>query len=179
MVVNIDREEQLIKEISDLANNLMADWPSSRGRQKQFVLEYVANGFINASDAARKAGYSEKNVNNTASNMLSGINKFVHISDVVDKLKKSFDERNEELKIASGTEILQILTQHARRESIEHEVTKEGDIVKIPTTVANSIKASELIGKSYGIWTDKTELTGEIDTEISIKIDYGDDGDGD
>ncbi len=171
VVVKIDKEEKLIKEISDMANDLMKDWPSSRNRQKQFILEYVASGFINASDAARKAGYSEKNVNNTASNMLSGINKFVHISEVVEELKKAYEERNEALKIASGTEILQILTKHARRESIEYEVTKEGDVVETPTTVANSIKASELIGKSYALFTDKSEITGDMSVTIVDDID--------
>ncbi len=106
VVVKISTEEKLKKEIADLANQLMADWPSTRERQKQFVLEYVANGFINASEAVRNAGYSPKTANKQANNLLSGVDKYGHISIVVDKLKKAYDERNEVLKIASGTEIL-------------------------------------------------------------------------
>lgn len=149
----------------------MADWPSTRTRQKQFVLEYVANGFINATEAARKAGYSEKTATKQASQLLSGLDKTRHVADVVNQLKKAYDERNEALKIASGTEILQILTKHARRESIEYEVTKEGDVVETPTTVANSIKASELIGKSYALFTDKSEITGDMSVTIVDDID--------
>ncbi|HFI0686987.1 TPA: terminase small subunit [Streptococcus suis] len=171
MVVKISTEEKLKKEIADLANQLMADWPSTRERQKQFVLEYVANGFINASEAVRNAGYSPKTANKQANNLLSGVDKYGHISIVVDKLKKAYDERNEALKIATGTEILQILTKHARRESIEYEVTKEGNVVETPTTVANSIKASELIGKSYALFTDKSEITGDMSVMIVDDID--------
>lgn len=171
MVVKISTEEKLKKEIADLANQLMADWPSTRARQKQFVLEYVANGFINATEAARKAGYSEKTATKQASQLLSNLDNTRHISIVVNQLKKAYEERNEALKIASGTEILQILTKHARRESIEYEVTKEGDVVETPTTVANSIKASELIGKSYALFTDKSEITGDMSVTIVDDID--------
>ena len=171
MVVKISTEEKLKKEIADLANQLMADWPSTRTRQKQFVLEYVANGFINATEAARKAGYSEKTATKQASQLLSGLDKTRHVADVVNQLKKAYDERNEALKIATGTEILQILTKHARRESIEYEVTKEGDVIETPTTVANSIKASELIGKSYALFTDKSEITGDMSVTIVDDID--------
>lgn len=170
-MVKISTEEKLKKEIADLANQLMADWPSTRARQKQFVLEYVANGFINATEAARKAGYSEKTATKQASQLLSNLDNTRHISIVVNQLKKAYEERNEALKIASGTEILQILTKHARRESIEYEVTKEGDVVETPTTVANSIKASELIGKSYALFTDKSEITGDMSVTIVDDID--------
>ena len=170
-MVKISTEEKLKKEIADLANQLMADWPSTRARQKQFVLEYVANGFINATEAARKAGYSEKTATKQASQLLSNLDNTRHISIVVNQLKKAYEERNEALKIASGTEILQILTKHARRESIEYEVTKDGDVVETPTTVANSIKASELIGKSYALFTDKSEITGDMSVTIVDDID--------
>lgn len=178
-MVKISTEEKLKKEIAELANQLMADWPSSRARQKQFVLEYVANGFINASDAARKAGYSEKNVKSTASNMLSGINKFVHIAEVVDQLQKSFDERNEELKIASGTEVLQRLTIFGRQEPIEKyyrsEKTIDGETIveeNIYITTASdedAIKSLELLGKSMALFTDKQEV------ELSGGVQFVDD----
>ncbi|KAF3303768.1 hypothetical protein FPV24_01315 [Carnobacterium sp. PL24RED07] len=48
------------------------------------------------------------------------------------------------------------------------------EIDDIDVSAKDRIKAAELLGKRYGIWTDKTELTGEPDIEISITIDYGD-----
>ncbi|WP_439109121.1 terminase small subunit, partial [Lactobacillus crispatus] len=49
-----------MKEIEKLALDLMADWPSTRNQQKQFVLEYMKNGFSNATKAAIAAGYTKK-----------------------------------------------------------------------------------------------------------------------
>ena len=39
------------------------------------------------------------------------------------------------------------------------------------------LKAAELLGKRYGLYTDKIEA--DIDTEIHITIDYGEDDEGD
>lgn len=179
VVVKINTEEKLKNEIADLANQLMADWPSTRARQKQFVLEYVANGFINASDAARKAGYSTNRANSTASNMLSGTVKFGHITEVVEQLKKAFEERNEELKIASGTEVLQRLTRFGRQEPIEKyyrsEKTIDGEKIIEEniyiTTVSDedAIKSLELLGKSMSLFTDKQEI------ELSGGVQFVDD----
>ena len=59
-------EDKILESLQKEAASLMVDWPSSRNKQKRFVLAYIANGFTNASEAARRAGYSEKNVNKTA-----------------------------------------------------------------------------------------------------------------
>lgn len=79
--------------------------------------------------------------------------------------------------------MLEYLTSIVRGEQTEQTLRGVGEgaqeIDNIDVSAKDRIKAAELLGKRYGIWTDKTELTGEIDTEISIKIDYGDDGDGD
>lgn len=171
-------DEKLIKEISDEAIQLMADWPSSRNKQKRFILEYVATGFTNASEAARNAGYSKKTANKVANNMLSGVDKYGHIKPITEKLQSEYDKRQAELKIADGTEVMQYLTSLMRGEQTEKTVISVGDftqeITDIDVSAKDRIKAAELLGKRYGIWTDKTELTGEPDIEISITIDYGD-----
>ena len=41
------------------------------------------------------------------------------------------------------------------------------------TSVTNAIKAAELLGKRYGMWTDKVDTTGNI--EIRFEDDYGED----
>ena len=45
-------------------------------------------------------------------------------------------------------------------------------VVEIPTMIKDSNKAAELLGKAYGIYTDKIEA--DVDTELNISIDYGD-----
>ena len=74
-----EREEIAIKELKNYAIDLMSDWPASRNRQKSFVLAYMANGFQNATQAAKEAGFSEKSAHTTAHKMLSGSEKFLHI----------------------------------------------------------------------------------------------------
>lgn len=94
----------------------MADWTSSKHQQKKFVLEYISSGFINASEAARKAGYSEKSINSKANQLLSGVDKYKHIKPVVDELRKLFDEKSAEMSIAEATEVLQFMTSVLRDE---------------------------------------------------------------
>ena len=85
-----EREELAIQELKAEAIELMSDWPNSRSRQKSFILAYVANGFQNATQAAKEAGFSEKNANKQSSNMLAGIDKYRHIPPVVEKLRNAF-----------------------------------------------------------------------------------------
>lgn len=61
-----EREEIVIKELKNHAIDLMSGWPASRNRQKSFVLAYMANGFQNATQAAKEAGFSEKSAHTTA-----------------------------------------------------------------------------------------------------------------
>lgn len=180
--MEISTQDQLKKEIADLANELMADWPSSRNKQKQFVLEYVAVGFTNASKAARNAGYSKKNANKTASNMINGVDKYRHIPPVINELKEAFEERNEELKIADGTEVLQRLTSIGRQLPSEKYYRSEKEIDGLKTVEENkyvttpsdedALKALELLGKNYALFTDKQEI--DADLGLEIVIDYGD-----
>lgn len=198
MVVN-EKQLKLIEEIKEQAIELMSEWPSSRNKQKQFILAYVANGFTNASEACRNAGYSEKSANSRAHDMLSGRDKYVHIQPIVEKLKKAYEERSTELSIATGTEVLQHLTRVMERQESEHTVVvlkkreekwvtmedgtlkkqtieyEEPAVVPMPAKVSDTNKAAELLGKHHVLWTDKQELSGEVATDINITIDYGDD----
>jgi len=45
-------------------------------------------------------------------------------------------------------------------------------IVKIPAQLRDANKAAELLGKAYGIYTDRIET--DVDMELNINIDYGD-----
>lgn len=166
-------DNKLIKEISDKAIELMADWPLTRSRQKQFVLEYVANGFTNASEACRNAGYSKKTATKQANQLLSGLDKTRHIKTVVDALKEEYEKRQAELKIADGTEVLQYLTSLMRGEQTEQTIISVGDyrqgITDIEVSAKDRIKAAELLGKSFAMWTEK------IDADINQTVVFVDD----
>lgn len=157
-----------------MANKLMADWSSSRNRQKRFVLEYVATGFTNASEAARNAGYSEKSARNTANKMLSGSDKFRHIPSVVEKLKQTYQERQSELKIADGTEVLQRLTKFGRQEPIKkyyksekivdgEKTVEENTYITTPSD-EDTLRALDLLGKSYALFTERQQIDATVET---------------
>lgn len=157
-----------------MANNLMADWASSRNQQKRFILEYVATGFTNASEAARNAGYSEKTARITAYKMLSGSHNYSHIPPVVDELKKIYQERQSELKIADGTEVLQRLTQFGRQEPIKkyyrsekvvdgEKTVEENTYITTPSD-EDTLRALDLLGKSYALFTERQQVDATVET---------------
>ncbi len=128
-------------------------------KQKRFADEYIISG--NATEAAIKAGYSKKTAYSIAEENL----KKPDIKSYIDERLAELDEAT----IATQKEVMQILTKHARRETVEYNVSKEGIIVQTPTSVANSIRAAELIGKRYALFTDKQELTQDINVNIAFE----------
>jgi phage terminase small subunit len=132
-------------------------------KQQRFADEYIISG--NATQAAIKAGYSKRTAGVIADENLKK-----------PKIRAYIDERLAELNakaIADQDEVLRLLTRHARRETTEYNVTKSGGVVKTPTAVANAIKAAELLGKRYGLFTDRVEA--DVDMDLNINIDYGPD----
>lgn len=115
------------------------------------------------------------------------------------EMRKYIDERMAEKEkelIADQDEVMRYLTAVMRREKTESvvvtlnkEVSKyvpdeEGklrkqtvkeevpQVVKIPAQLRDANKAAELLGKAYGIYTDRIET--DVDMELNINIDYGD-----
>ena len=127
----------------------MAEWPPARQNQKDFILEYVAGGFDNASDAARKAGYSPKSVRKVASNMLVGTDKFRHIPPVVAQLRAEYNERQEALKIASGAEILQFHPKVMRGELPNHKIV-DGIVKQVPAEISDKQKSADSLARMLG-----------------------------
>lgn len=115
------------------------------------------------------------------------------------ELKKYIEERMAEKEaelIAKQDEVMKYLTSVMRREKTESIVVTLQEekslfapdangtmrkqtvkqtvpkVVEIPAMIKDSNKAAELLGKAYGIYTDKIEA--DVDTELNISIDYGD-----
>ncbi|EGO7728063.1 terminase small subunit [Enterococcus faecalis] len=177
------KQSQLINEIAGLASDLMSEWPSTRNKQKEFVLAYVSNGFINGTEAAKKAGYSAKTAGTIASNLLTGMKKYEHIPPVIEELKKAYDERAIELSIASGTEVLQYLTSVMRGSQKEQTLIGLGEgaqgLTDIDVGAKERLKAAELLGKRHALFTDKQEISATVRTDKldSILQQLGDEDD--
>lgn len=139
-------------------------------KQRRFSDEYLID--LNATQAAIRAGYSKKYANTNAF-------KLLQITAIKEYIEQRMKEKESEL-IANQDEVLKYLTSVMRGESQSSEIVVEGvgegcsearEVRKQPSE-KDRLKAAELLGKRYGLYTDKVEA--EVDTELTIVIDYGD-----
>ena len=143
-------------------------------KQKKFADEYIKTG--NATQSAINAGYSKKTCYSIGNENL----KKPEIKSYIDERMKKLEEE----AIADQKEILKGLTRQARREEKEYQVVviqkpryddngnflgmeQTPQTVEIPTQNKDSIKAWELLGKRYQLWTDKVDMTLDVPTIIS------------
>jgi len=138
-------------------------------KQKRFADEYIISG--NATQSAIKAGYSKKTAGVIAVENLEKPN----IKAYIDKRLKELDDK----AIAKQEEVLQYLTAVMRGQSKSAVVVIEGEgdgfssarlINKTPDE-KDRIKAAELLGKRYGAFTEKVDISGDM--SLSIEVDYG------
>lgn len=142
-------------------------------KQKRFCDEYLID--CNAT-RAYKAVYrnikSDEVARKAGSRLLTNVD-----------VKKYITNRMEEIhneKTADAQEVIEYLTSVLRGESSSTEIVVEGTgdgcseartIEKAPSE-KERLKAAELLGKRYGLYTDKVDL--DADAELHISIDYGD-----
>lgn len=146
-------------EVSSIAGKLTQ-------KQRRFIDEYIISG--NATQAYLKAGYkvSESVARRNASRLLTNAD-----------IKAELARRNAEIKSAKTadmTEVMEYLTSVMRGEQTESVATAKGVFENVEVSAKDRIKAAELIGKRNGAWTDKKELSGDINIDIGVG-DYDDD----
>ena len=136
-------------------------------RQKAFCDYYIET--LNATEAARRAGYSEKTAKEIGCENLTKPNIQVYIQE---RMKQMGKER-----IASAEEVLEYLTRVMRGEEKEKllEYNEEGEetIVSVPPSIRERTKAAELLGKRYALFIDK----GQVDVSVNKSLEdfFGDD----
>ena len=136
-------------------------------KQKAFANYYIES--LNATESYAKAYECSYNTARTnGARLLAKAN----IKKYIDEVMSAKDES----RIASQDEILQILTDIARGITEEEVVqfSQLGEELRTTRkpTIKDRMKASELLGKRYRMFTDKTEL--EITEPITIIDDIGD-----
>lgn len=133
-------------------------------KQRRFIDEYIISG--NATQAAIKAGYSKRSAQQTgAENLLKPV------------IKAELDRRNAEIKSAKTAdmqEVMEYLASVMRGEQTESVATAKGIYDNVPVSAKDRIKAAELIGKRHGAWTDKKEISGNMNIDIGMG-DYDED----
>lgn len=155
-------------------------------KQQRFCDEYLID--LNATQAAIRAGYSKR-----SARQIADLNMSKH--DIREYIDNRLAEKEKAL-IADQNEVLKYLTATMRREKKEcivvttseersmyapddngtmrkQTVKKETpQIVEIPARLSDANKAAELLGKAYGLYTEKVEA--DVDMDLNINIDYGD-----
>ena len=130
-------------------------------RQQKFCDEYLISG--NATDAAIKAGYSRKTAKQTGSENLAKPDLKAYIETELAKIHSA--------KIADAEEVMKYLTSVMRGEHTEQVLKLVGEGVQTVTDIDVSakerLKAAELIGKRYGLFTDKVGLEGAVPVIIT------------
>ncbi len=122
-------------------------------RQRKFCEEYLID--LNATQAAIRAGYSKKTARVIGAENLTKPDISTYIQD---QLERMHNERT-----ADAQEVIEYLTSVMRGEHTEQALQLVGEgmqeICNIDVSAKDRLKAAELIGKRYGIFTDKTDLS--------------------
>ena len=119
-------------------------------KELKFAEEWLKT--TNATQSAIKAGYSERTAYSAGSRLLKKVD-----------VKQYIDERLAEMKensIADTDEVMQFLSS-----------TMRGDIPDqfgLDPALNDRLKAAELIGKRYKLFTDKQEISGADGEPIKV-----------
>ncbi|HEP1443368.1 terminase small subunit [Streptococcus pyogenes] len=136
-------------------------------KQKRFADEYIISA--NATAAAIKAGYSKKTARSIGQENLTKPDIKAYIDERLEKLDSE--------KIADQKEVLQYLSSVMRGEQQEKTLISIGElgqeIVDIDVGAKDRLKAAELLGKRYRLFTDKVEM--DVSSDVTINVGEWDD----
>lgn len=131
-------------------------------KQQRFCDEYLVS--LNATQAAIKAGYSKKYAHTNA-------NKLLQITTIKEFIAQRMAEKEKEL-IADQDEVLKYLTAVMRGKSqaavLARQENGSEEVVEKPPDEKERLRAAELLGKRYGLYTEK--IDADVDTELTISI---------
>ena len=132
-------------------------------KQKRFCQEYLID--LNATQAAIRAGYSEKSAYSVGQRMLKNVEVKKYIAEQMERLKNE--------KISSAQEVLEYLTSVMRGEQKEQVPLMYYDkqiLEEKSASIKDRLKAAELLGKRYALFTEKLEVEGATAVQIVDNI---------
>lgn len=146
-------------------------------KQKIFADEYLVD--LNATRAYRVAYPSVKKDAAAAAagaRLLRNVKVSGYINDCLEKMHNK--------RTADAQEVVEYLSSVLRGESQAEEIVVEGigegcseaRAIKKTPSEKDRLKAAELLGKRYALFTNKMEL--DADMNLNISIDYGEDDTG-
>ena len=117
-------------------------------KQSRFVDEYIATA--NASEAARRAGYSSKTACSIGERLLRNV-----------EVRAAIDERLKELesqRVAETKEVLEHLSAVLRGEIKESVVTQSGKTIVVPVAEKDRLKAADMLLKVRGEYRERVDV---------------------
>lgn len=144
-------------------------------KQKRFADEYLVD--LNATQAAIRAGYKEKTARSQGQRMLTNVDIKTYIEEQLQRLHNG--------RTADAQEVVEYLTSVLRGESEGEELVNEfqGDgiskavNVKKKPSEKDKLRAAELLGKRFGIFTDKIDCNVNVSDKLAdVFTQIGGDG---
>ena len=134
-------------------------------KQKRFADEYLID--CNATQAAIRAGYSEKTAKQVGQRLLT----YADVKSYIDEQLQQLHSKT----IATAEEVMEYLSSVLRGQSESEIVVVEGvgDGRSSARTMTKSpdekerLKAAELLGKRFGMFVDKVNVEGAVPVIIS------------
>lgn len=148
-------------------------------KQKQVADEFIITG--NKTESYLKY-YKNIKKRETAASAASRLFNLPEVKEYVEERLKILDED----LIMDQREILRALTRQARRQETDYQVfmvekptydedgkflgiVKSTEVIETPTQNKDAIRALELLGKRFGMWTERIELNEPISITIKRK----------
>lgn len=129
-------------------------------KQQRFCDEYLID--LNATQAAIRAGYSKQTAYAIG-------NENLNKPEIKSQIEKRMAEKEAAL-IADQDEVLKYLTAVLRGESTASVLARNelgaDRVIAKPPDEKERLKAAELLGKRYSLFTDKMNLDGNIGVTI-------------
>lgn len=131
-------------------------------RQEKFCIEYAKTG--NATTAYQSAGFQSKSKESAQANSAR------LLAD--ERIQERLRELSEEIKsqsIASVEELQQGLTKIFRGEMTTPLMTKDGEVIQVPVSVKDKLKAAEILAKTHGAFLTRQELNISESVPVIIR----------
>jgi len=119
-------------------------------KQERFVAEYLVD--LNATAAAKRAGYSDKTAYSTGQRLLKNV-----------EIQEAIQARRQEL-----AQKLEITQEQVVGELAAIAFHGASDEPEAELKVSNKLKALELLGKHLGMFTDKAEASVKLEGSVEV-----------